>query len=68
MAIIGCILLVNANVGTIDPEQKIDIGPHQIWVMSFGILFLYFNIVSVSFLQFHLYVQSPRQPFLFTLY
>ncbi|KAK3839273.1 MAG: hypothetical protein JOS17DRAFT_177225 [Linnemannia elongata] len=45
MAIIGCILLVNANVGTIDPEQKIDIGPHQIWVMSFGILFLYFNIL-----------------------
>lgn len=54
MAIIGCILLVNANVGTIDDVQKIDIGPDQIWVMSFGILFLYFNIVS--FLSSSLYL------------
>ncbi|KAF9293473.1 hypothetical protein BGZ88_005316 [Linnemannia elongata] len=45
MAIIGCILLVNADVGTIDEVQGKDIGPHQIWVMSFGILFLYFNIL-----------------------
>ncbi|KAF8942380.1 hypothetical protein BGZ47_006548 [Haplosporangium gracile] len=45
MAIIGCILLVNANVGTIDPVQNKDIGPHQIWVLSFDILFLYFNIL-----------------------
>ncbi|KAG9071794.1 hypothetical protein KI688_006010 [Linnemannia hyalina] len=43
--IIGCILLVNSEVGTIDKDQGIDIGPHQIWVMSFGILFLYFNIL-----------------------
>lgn len=65
MAIIGCILLVNADVGTIDEVQGKDIGPHQIWVMSFGILFLYFNIVSVSL---HLYIQNPRQPSLFTTY
>lgn len=59
MAIIGCILLLNANVGTVDKVQNQDIGPHQIWVMSFGILFLYFNIVSVSFLGFHfMYTKS----------
>ncbi|KAF9133445.1 hypothetical protein BGW39_009756 [Mortierella sp. 14UC] len=44
LAIGGCISLVNATPG-IEPGNKEDNGPHQIPIMSFAILFLYFNIL-----------------------
>ncbi|KAG0274449.1 hypothetical protein BGZ95_009790 [Linnemannia exigua] len=45
LAISGCILLLNVSP-QIDEDQGMDIGPHQLPVMSFAILFLYFNILS----------------------
>ncbi|KAF9908496.1 hypothetical protein EC991_009760 [Linnemannia zychae] len=44
LAIVGCISLVNATPG-IKPGNTIDIGPSQIPIMSFAILFVYFNIL-----------------------
>lgn len=45
LAISGCILLLKSSPH-IDEDQDMDIGPNQIPIMSFAILFLYFNIVS----------------------
>ncbi|OAQ34655.1 hypothetical protein K457DRAFT_13874 [Linnemannia elongata AG-77] len=44
LAISGCILLLKTSPH-IDEDQDMDIGPNQIPIMSFAILFLYFNIL-----------------------
>ncbi|KAF9088826.1 hypothetical protein BGX23_007096 [Mortierella sp. AD031] len=45
LPIVGCIMLMKAEVGTFEPPAPQDRGPKQIWVMSFAILCLYFNIL-----------------------
>ncbi|KAF9336581.1 hypothetical protein BG006_008147 [Podila minutissima] len=48
LPIIGCGMFLSTKHGTIDGEKGLgmyDVGPHQIWVMSFAVLALYLNIL-----------------------
>jgi hypothetical protein len=44
--VVGCFWYLQAKVGTLHPQLGKDVGPSQVWSMSYGILFLYLNIVS----------------------
>ncbi|KAG0354620.1 hypothetical protein BG005_006333 [Podila minutissima] len=48
LPIIGCGMFLSTKLGTIDDVKGLgmyDVGPHQIWVMSFAVLALYLNIL-----------------------
>ncbi|KAF9352322.1 hypothetical protein BGX34_012212 [Mortierella sp. NVP85] len=43
--VVGCFILLRASPGTIREDTGIDGGPSQIWMMGFGILLLYLNLL-----------------------
>ncbi|KAK3824541.1 MAG: hypothetical protein J3Q66DRAFT_325332 [Benniella sp.] len=43
--VVGCFLFLQVSPGTIREDTGIDGGPSQIWIMGFGILLLYLNLL-----------------------